>query len=342
MKISIFEIREREQGHFSELMGRGHELSFSEKPLTLENAREYADSDIVVVSIYSKPGPETLSRLENLKFVGTRSTGFDHIDLNYCMERGIAVANVPFYAERTVAEHVFALLLAISHKIEESLDRTRKGDFSQKGLTGFDLYGKRLGVLGTGNIGQAVIGIARGFGMDVVAYDIKPGEELARELGFRYAPLNEVLASSDILTVHVPSTPKTHHFLSDNEFAMMKPCTVLINTSRGEVVDTKALLKALSEGKVAAAGLDVLEEEPVIREEAELLTAIFEKEHELETLLADHILLRLRNVKITPHNAFNTMEAIKRIYEVTVENILGFIEGKPKNLVAPAPRFVAP
>jgi len=339
MKIAVFEIEERDRAGFEKLGKEEHEFSFSEGPLSPEIADRYADSDIIVVSIYSETDRKLLEKFRKLKLIATRSTGYDHIDVNYCRERDIAVSNVPFYAERTVAEHVFALLLAISHKLEESLDRTRKGDFSQKGLTGFDLYGKTLGVLGTGNIGQAVIGIARGFGMNVLAYDVK---RVARDPGFRYASLDEVLSSSDIISVHVPGGPGTFHFLSDEEFGKMRKGTVLINTSRGDVVDTKALLKAIAEGTIAGAGLDVLEEEPAIREEAELLSSIFQREHNLGTLLADHILLRLRNVIITPHNAFNTREALDRIYEVTIENLRGFLEGKPKNLVAQAPQPALP
>lgn len=341
MKLSVFEISDKDRSGFNALEGDRFQITFSEEPLTEENAREYADSDIVCVSIYSRLNAEVLGIFRELKFVSTRSTGYDQIDIEYCRQHNIAVSNVPMYAERTVAEHVFALILAIGHKIVESVDRTRRGDFSQKALRGFDLDGKTLGVLGTGNIGQNVIEIAKGFRMKVLAYDVYPRTELESRLGFEYASLEEVLSGSDVITLHIPSTPKTYHFMSGEQFSKMKDGAVIINTARGELVDTPALLKALGEGKIRAAGLDVLEDEPVIREETELLSAIFQKEHDLETLLAENILLRLRNVLITPHNAFNTREAIQRIFDVSVANIRDFLAGRPRNLVTPAPQVAA-
>lgn len=268
-----------------------------------------------------------------MKLIATRSTGVDHIDLESCAEQGIQVANVPSYGENTVAEHVFALLLAISHHLIEAVDRTRRGDFSQAGLGGFDLQGKTLGVVGVGSIGRHTARIARGFGMEVVAFDLKPDEAVASEIGFRYVDFKEVLCRSDVLTLHVPATKETRHMIAKDEFDDMKDGAVLINTARGSVVDVRSLLGALSTGKVAAAGLDVLPEEPVIREESELLRSAFSREHDLESLLADHILLRLRNVLITPHSAFNSKEAVQRILATTRENIDVFVAGAPQNVV---------
>jgi D-lactate dehydrogenase len=170
--------------------------------------------------------------------------------------------------------------------------------------------------------------------MEVVAFDVKPREDLASRLGFRYAGMEEVLSTADIITLHVPANEKTHHLLSSEQFDMMKQGTILINTSRGSVVDIQALLRALAEEKVAAAGLDVLPEEPAMREEAELLRSVFRKQYNLDTLLADHVLLRLRNVIITPHSAFNTREAIQRILDVTVDNLVAFVRGEPQNVVS--------
>lgn len=169
--------------------------------------------------------------------------------------------------------------------------------------------------------------------MNVLAHDLKPNEAAAKELGFSYVTLPELLAKSDIVSLHVPENKGTHHLISDKEFSFMKDGTVLINTARGTVVDVKALLHALAEGKVSAAGLDVLPEEPAIREEAELLRSFFTKKHDLEILLADHVLLHMKNVIITPHSAFNTKEAVQRILKTTIENIDGFCAGYPPNLV---------
>ncbi len=302
------------------------------EPLTAANAASYSDADIVSTFIYSELGKQTLSRFRGLRLIATRSTGYDHIDISYCAERGIRVANVPAYGDNTVAEHVFGLLLAISHNLIEAVERTRRGDFSIQGLRGFDLKGKTLGVLGTGSIGRHVIAMAKGFHMEVIAYDLFPKEEFSRALGFRYVTLEEALRRSDIITLHVPSTPETHNFLSDREFAMMKKGVVIINTARGDLVDVQSLLRAITTGKVAAAGLDVLPEEPTIREEAELLRSIAQKKP-LDVLLAGHILLRLRNVIITPHSAFDTREAVQRILDTSLENIAAFVRGEPKNLI---------
>jgi D-lactate dehydrogenase len=274
-----------------------------------------------------------LAQFPKLKLISTRTTGFDHIDLNYCQQNNITVCNVPNYADRTVAEHVFALLLAISHKIVESSNRTRAGNFALKGLLGFDLQGKVFGVIGTGAIGKQTIEVARGFHMKILAFDLKPDHQFASEFEFQYTTLDELLANSDVITLHVPSNPKTRNLIARAQFARMKKGVIIINTSRGDVIDIQALLQALTSGKVAAAGLDVLPEEPAIREEAELLSSIFTRRYSLEMLLADHVLAHLPNVIITPHSAFNTYEAIERLLVTTRQNIEAFIGNKPQNVV---------
>ena len=334
MKIAVFEVEDWEREAFQTLSER-HEITFSHGPLdSPEEAERHADAQVLSPFIYSDLDADMLRRFPALQLVATRSTGFDHIDTEYCRDNGIMVCNVPTYGDNTVAEHVFGLLLAISHRLPEAVDRTRRGDFSQQGLRGFDLRGKTLGVVGTGAIGRYVIEIARGFRMRVLAYDVRPDEELEITLGFRYCSLDEVLARSDIITLHVPYNEHTHHLLDDAAFQKMKQGVVIINTARGGLIDIRALVRGLADGKVSAAGLDVLPEEPTIREEAELLHSIFREEHDLAALLADHILLRLRNVIITPHSAFNTQEAIERILHTTVENIVAYEQGKPQNVVA--------
>ncbi|OGP22438.1 MAG: hydroxyacid dehydrogenase [Deltaproteobacteria bacterium GWA2_55_10] len=331
MKMAVFEVEEWERAAFDRI-DSGHEIRFLSDHLTAGNAGPYTDVDVISTFIYSELDRAALSRFRNLKLIATRSTGFDHIDIEYCRERGISVSNVPTYGDNTVAEHVFGLLLTISHNMIEAIERTRRGDFSLQGLRGFDLRGKTLGVLGTGSIGRYVIDIAKGFHMEVLAYDLFPKEELAKNHGFRYVSLEEVLRKSDIITLHIPATAETHNFLSEREFGMMKDGVVIINTARGTLIDVQALLRAITTGKVAAVGLDVLPEEPTIREEAELLRSIVQKKP-LDVLLAGHILLRLRNVIITPHSAFNTREAVQRILDTTVENISAFARGEPKNRV---------
>ncbi len=332
MKIVFFEAEPWECDP-CKILKDNHEVIMLNEPLTTKNADQYADADVVSVFIYSDLGAHVLKNFKNLKLIATRSTGFDHIDIDYCRKNDITVSNVPAYGENTVAEHVFGLLLTISHRLVDAIDRTRKGDFSLKGLQGFDLRDKTIGVIGTGNIGRCVIQIAKGFSMKIIAYDINPDEKFSSKLGFRYVSIEELLSNSDIITLHVPANEKTYHFISKDEFDRMKQGVVLINTSRGSIVDIQALLHALAEGKVSAAGLDVLPGEPAIREEAELLRSIFQRKYDLETLLADHILLRMRNVFITPHSAFYTREAVERILVTSVENIVSFIEGRAQNIV---------
>lgn len=335
MKIVIFEVEAHEIPLFQELRD-GHELVLVERPLQLAWADDHADADVVSTFIYSELSRETLRRLTALKFIATRSTGYDHIDLAACAERGIAVANVPTYGEATVAEHVFALLLAISHRLPEAFARARNGPFSPVGLQGFDLAGKCLGVVGTGNIGRHVVRIGLGFGMEVVAHDVLPDAEFARAAGIRYVGWDELLACADVVTLHVPATPETRHLLDREAFARMKRGAVVINTARGSLIEPAALIEALRSGQLVGAGLDVLPDEPLIREEMELIASIYRNQHDLRDLVANHILLRLPNVVITPHSAFNTREAVHRIAATTLANIRAYLAGQPCNLVAAA------
>ncbi len=338
MRIVVFEIEPWECAYFEKLSA-DHDVTFSADPLNVQNADHYADAEIVTVFIYSKLSRGVLEKFRRLELVATRSTGYDHIDTAYCAAAGISVCTVPSYGENTVAEHVFGLLLMISHRLAESIDRTRKGDFSQKGLRGFDLQGKTLGVVGTGAIGRHVIEIARGFRMNILAFDMRPDPDLEAKLGFRFTGMDDLLRMSDIITLHVPANERTFNLIGAEQFAKMKRGVILINTSRGTTVNIEALLHALADGQLSAAGLDVLPEEPTIREEAELLSSFFRKTHDMSTLLADHILLRMRNVYITPHNAFNTREAVERILDTTVSNINAYIFGHPRNTVVRAERL---
>jgi D-lactate dehydrogenase len=332
MKVVVFEVEPHEAAAFDRLKGP-NEVVLEESPLRAAKAARFADAQIISTFVYSDVDRRVLEQLAAVKMIATRSTGFDHIDLAYCGERGIIVSNVPTYGENTVAEHVFALLLTISHRMREAIERARSGPFSPLGLQGFDLAGKTLGVLGTGSIGRNVIRIARGFEMAVIASDLNRDEALARSLGFRYASFEEVLGAADILTLHVPATATTHNLISDSQFAQMKDGVVLINTARGTLVDARALIEALRRGKVAAAGLDVLPDEPMIREEAELICSTFCNQRDLRNVVADHVLLRMPNVVVTPHSAFNTKEAVGRIVRTTIENIEAYIAGRPRNTV---------
>lgn len=334
MKFRIFDVEPWERDAFKAL-AEEHEVTFTKEPLNAKTAYENAEVEGVSIFIDSELDRAVVEALPSLQVVASRSTGVDHIDMNACREHGVTVCHVPSYGENTVAEHVFALLLMISHRLEEAVERTRKGYFSPKGLQGFDLHGKTLGVIGTGDIGTATIRIAKGFGMEVLAFDVAADEQKAKALGFRYVDMDTLLRKSDVLTLHVPGSPKTHHLIGREQFAKMKHGAILINTARGDVVDVRALARALADGKVAAAGLDVLPNEPVVREEAELLRSVKAEHHDLATLLADEVLVRLKNVIVTPHSAFNTREAVQRIAETTVENLRSFARSHPVNVVTP-------
>lgn len=291
------------------------------------------DVNILSVFIYSHMSRDVIEQLPDLKMIATRSTGYDHIDLDACRERNIVVSNVPEYGSNTVAEHTFALILALTRKIHKAAEQTVRGNFSQHGLRGIDLKGRTIGVVGTGAIGEHVCRIARGFAMRVIAYDIKPNKTLENQLEVHYTDLDTLVRESDIVTLHSPHTPQTHHMINAERLKMMKPHALLINTARGALVDTRALLAALREKRIGGAGLDVLEGEELIKEESEILGSRYDMDA-LQTLVQNNALLRMENVVITPHMAFNSEEALSRILTVTIENISGFIRGTPRNVIS--------
>lgn len=311
---------------------REYEVRMVNDRLTDENVDLAKDASILSIFIYSKITAELLDRMPNLNLISTRSTGFNHIDLEACKARGITVTYVPAYGEDTVAEHAFALLLDISRNIHKAYVRTQRGNFDLKGLRGFDLKGKTLGVVGTGRIGLRVIKIAKGFGMNVIAFDLKPNPLLAEILDFTYLPFEEVLRQADVLTLHAPETPQTHHMINAETIEFIKKGAVLINTSRGGLVDTDALTQALDQGILAGAGLDVLEGETLIREERQILREPLTQER-LKTLYLTHSLLNRENVVITPHIGFDSNEAVSRIITTTTDNICQWVSGHPINVL---------
>ncbi len=329
-KIAFFELEKcGEKLAKNRLMS--HQLQFFEKPLTGADTAKIKDADAIAIFIYSAITEKILSKLAKLKFIATMSTGFDHIDMAACKKRGIKVSNVPFYGENTVAEHTFALILALSRRLIPSVERTRRGNFSLDGLRGFDLKEKTIGVVGTGHIGLHVLRIAKGFEMKMLAYDVRKDSKAAKALGFRYVNLDTLLKNSDIVTLHCPYNPHTHHLINSLNMQKMKKSSYLINTARGGLVETEALLKAITTGTLAGAGIDVLEEETAIKEEKQLLSRHFPVN--LKTALENHVLLDQENAIITPHNAFNSEEALNRILETTIDNINAYVRKKPVNLV---------
>lgn len=331
-KIAFFELEPWEKEYFLKNL-RSCRLDFIDGRITEGNANEAADADAIGVFIYSAVNKKILEKLPNLKLIVTLSTGFDHIDLKECRRRKITVCNVPHYGENTVAEHTFALILNLTRMIHKAYERTVKGDFSLDGLRGIDLQGKTIGVVGAGSIGQHVIRIAKGFEMKVIAFDKFKNLKLAKRLGFKYAGFGHLLRNSDIITLHVPYSKSTRHLIDEKAIGMMKKGALIINTARGGIIKTSALLGGIKSGKIGGAGLDVLEGECFIKEEKQMLSKHFLKECDLKTVLQNHILLRQDNVIITPHSAFNSREALHRILDTTILNINSFLKKKQVNVV---------
>jgi len=331
MKIAFFEITAKEKKLLIKQL-KQHELLFFEEALTIDNVSKVKDVNAVSMFIYSELEKAVLVKMPKLKLIATRSTGFDHVDVGYCNKQKITVCNVPYYGENTVAEHTFALILSLSRNVHKSYVRTLQNDFSIDGLIGFDLKGKVMGVVDAGHIGLHVIRIAKGFGMEVKAFDTNQDSFLAEVLDFEYVSFGELLKTADIISLHVPYNKHTHHLINRENIKLIKKGAILINTSRGGVVEIGALIKALDEGIIAGAGLDVLEGEELIREEKQLLYNENNVEA-LKQLVQDHILLGKDNVVFTPHIGFYSEEALQRILETTISNILNFDQKLPTNVV---------
>jgi len=311
MKIAFFDVSPQEEGHIRKA---GMECALFRESLKKGRA---ADWEIISTTTASHISRAVLETLPKLRMVATRSTGFDHIDLEECRKKNIIVCNTPFYGETAVAEHTIALMLAISRKICEANARAKNNGFSAEGLCGFDLNKKTLGIIGAGSIGKAVIRIASAFGMNILAYDLKKDKKLGKKI--RYAALGELLKKSDIISLHAPLNAETRHIINRESISKMRSKAVIINTARGELIDTNALLDALNKGKISAAGLDVLENEAEIKKKG----------------IPKDIGKQIKKGKIimTPHNAFNSTEAIKRRTNTTASNIKSFMKNKPINVI---------
>lgn len=326
MKIAFFNIRGDEDEFYKNAL-QGNEVECFTTSLLPENLPQSKDFEVISVFTDSKVDARVIDAFPNLKLIAARSTGFDHIDLKKATEKNITVVNVPVYGEATVAEFAFALLLAITKKIIQANITVKVTErFNREGLTGFDLIGKTFGVIGTGHIGVSAIKIAKGFGMEVVAFDAFPNQELAEKFGFTYLSLEELLSKSDVISLHVPFLPSTQHLINQKNISFIKKGAVLINTSRGEIVETAALINGLETGIIGAAGLDVLENELTLRTDTEV---------DSEQAKMNDKLIEMHNVIVTPHMASNTKEAMDRIRQTTVDNIKAFINSDPQNVVKP-------
>jgi D-lactate dehydrogenase len=315
---------------------------------------EIAEVEILSVFVETRVDRALLDRCPALRLVATRSTAAEHIDVAECARRGIRVCNVPSYGEHTVAEHTFALMLGVARRLREAMHLAQHASFSYEDVRATELHGKTLGVIGAGKIGQHVIRFAKGFDMRVVVHELDENPELAQQLGFVYVSFDELLAEAEIITLHAPLTPANYHLFDRETFAKCRRGVLIINTARGRLIDTDALCEALDSGVVGGAALDVLEDERVLRRDTPQIIGEQIVEHlhgnfrprelrapdnarvqELEALMQNHRLLVRPNVLFTPHMAFNSVEAVERILQTTIENIRAFVAGVPVNVVSP-------
>lgn len=323
MRVAVFDTHRHDRAALDEANARfGHELTYFEPRLTQQTASLGVGFGAVCSFVNDHVDEPTLEILKagRVRLIALRSAGYNHVDLDAAAKLGIRVVRVPEYSPYAVAEHAAALVLALVRKIHRAYARVREGNFSLDGLLGFDLHGKTVGLVGTGRIGAAAARIFLGFGCHVIAYDARPLRELA-DAGVEYVPLAALYERSDIISLHVPLTPATHHMIGDGSLARMKAGVILINTGRGALIDSRALITALKTGHVGAAGLDVYEEEEGV---------FFENLS--DQVLQDDVLARLLtfpNVLVTSHQGFFTREALGAIASTTLASVTAFERGEP-------------
>jgi D-lactate dehydrogenase len=324
MRIALFDAHRYERESFDRANASfGHAITYFEARLGRDTAALAAGHEAVCSFVNDRVDEPTIRALREagVRLLALRSAGFNHVDLAAAAAAGLPVVRVPEYSPHAVAEHATALVLALNRKVHRSYARVREWNFSLDGLVGFDLHGKTVGVVGTGRIGQVAARIFRGFGCRVLAYDLRPDERFASELEVQYVALPDLYRRSDIVTLHVPLTPDTHHMVDAAALASMKPGAMIINTGRGALIDSKALIEALKSGHLGAAGLDVYEEEEGV---------FFEDLS--NRVLQDDVLARLLtfpNVLVTSHQAFLTREALSSIAATTLDNVACFERGEP-------------
>lgn len=315
MRVAVFSTKPYDRSFLDRANGQfGHELTYFEPHLRIETASLAEGFPAVCVFVNDTLDAQVLEHLARggTRAVALRCAGFNNVDLAAAERLGIKVVRVPAYSPHAVAEYTVGLILTLNRKVHRAYNRVREGNFSLDGLLGFDLHGRTVGVVGTGQIGTIVARIMAGFGCRLLGYDTRPNEE-CRQLGLTYVSLEELLGQSDIVTLHCPLTPQTWHLINPDTIQLMKPGAMLINTSRGAVIDTKAVIEALKSGQIAQLGIDVYEEE-----------ADYFFEDLSERVIADDVLSRLLtfpNVLVTGHQAFFTLEALTAIADTTLQNL---------------------
>lgn len=328
--IVFFEIESWVQPYIKQQL-HPHICIFVTEPLSEKNAHKASKATILVIFIYSRITLTMLKKMPYLQMIATTSTGYNHIQKS--VREKITVCNVPCYGKNTVAEFAFMLLLALSKKLLSSERQLKKQTVSHKQLTGLDLTNKTLGIIGTGNIGMHMAKMAHGFGMHLYAYDKCKNQNLINTYHIRYAGLATVLKKSDFISLHMPLTETTHHIINQETLTYIQPHALIINTARGELIDTKALYNALKSKHIGGAALDVLEEECLFSKRIAQLHKKYPGLCKKRLLTLEKKLIQLPNVLVTPHNAYNTQEALLRIIDTTIENIKAFLCNKPINQV---------
>jgi len=321
-RVTFFDSKARDVESFDAANGGRFLLHYVRAPLNVDTAAAAQDSKIVCLFVNDQGRAEVLERLSALgvELIALRSAGYNHIDLEACRRLNLSVVRVPAYSPYAVAEFTVALMMMLNRRLHMAYMRNRSGNFVLDGLTGFDMHDKTVGVIGTGKIGQCTVDILRGFGCHILAMDTQPNPQLLQTPGVHYVELEQLLRESDIITLHVPLFPETYHLIDREAIGLMKHGVMLINTSRGGLVDTRALIEALKSGKIGSAGLDVYEEE----------AGIFF--HDMsDRVLTDDVLARLmtfNNVVVTSHQAFLTREALANIARTTLDNIAEYVAGR--------------
>lgn len=327
MRVLIYSSQEYDRASFlAERLPDGLELSFQPARLTIETAALAEGHEVVCAFINDDLSAPILERLAagGTRLIALRSAGFNHVDLPTALRLGLSVVRVPAYSPHAVAEHAVALILSLNRHLHRACNRTRDGDFSLHGLTGFDLVGKTVGVVGTGQIGATFAKIMAGFGCKLLAHDPFPNPEV-EALGAQYLSLPDLLAQAQIISLHCPLTEQTRYLINEQSLATLQPGAMLINTGRGALVETPALINALKTGQLGYLGLDVYEEE------AQLFFA-----DRSDLPLQDDVLARLLtfpNVIVTAHQAFLTKEALGAIARTTLDSIVAWSAGTPQNRV---------
>lgn len=333
-RIAFFEVSADEQPLLQERLPQHPQwtATYAPEPLTAATALRAQGADVLSVFTSSRVSAEVFDRLPSVQLVALRCTGFDNVDLAAAARHAAGVCNVPFYGENTVAEYAFGLMIALMRRFPETWRRTARADFSRAGLIGHDLQGRTAGVIGTGHIGHRFASYAHALGMRVLAYDPHPNQQLADIQGVSYLALEDLLPQADVISIHVPYTPQTHHLLDAGRLAQLKPGAMIINTARGGVIDTQALAGCLRQGRIGGLALDTTEGEEVWLAAQEQGVAGFSGEM-LGNAITTLELQLGPNVILTPHNAFNSVEALARIMDTTLENIAAWFKRTPQNLV---------